>query len=685
MNLFTLIAKLGLDTKEYSEKLNEAKKEASSFSSKVGTTMKTAAKGFTALLGVVTTVGTAIVGFGTKMIDLGGEIDDNAQQLGMSTEQYQEWSFAMTKAGTDASTLQVVMRELSTFTQELSEGQADALITLDKLGIGYADFMAQDNAGQLAMLVTALQGVESSTDKASLAQELFGNRAYQKLMPLLNEEQGSLEQLNKTLHEQGVIISNENIQAAAQLGDKVDLLKATFTSFGLKLATDVFPEIGELIDTFQELATGSDDTSKKIAQSITGIIDKVAGELPKLIDDVGDFLISLVDGILPILPDIADKLLDIAINLLDKLAENAPMLIGNIIEATTDIINKVVGKLPDILESAVNVVIGVVEGLITADNLKSIIETVLNFAVTLTTAMIKTLPTLMNNIRSSLLKIIKNLLTGENIGSFIAVAINFGAEFVAGIIEGFGGFLDGFIDFFTSLFSGDFEALRIFDGFGLNLAGKIIAGIVSGLESNLDTSIFDKIKDLFSTENLKKYGDQAVNLGISLVNGIIKGLNNLAHIRIPGLKIGDWQVWDDVDIQLFKIPEIAFKKFAKGGMLEDLFGLAQGTAYAVAGESGAEIVAQGRQGTGVANVEQIAEAQYQGLEEYGLKEAIMQAAAAVVNGIVDGLKMGENDGSNTSNITVKIGERDFKSYIVKIVNETLGAQGRKSLNAITAY
>ena len=56
--------------------------------------------------------------------------------------------------------------------------------------------------------------------------------------------------------------------------------------------------------------------------------------------------------------------------------------------------------------------------------------------------------------------------------------------------------------------------------------------------------------------------------------------------------------------------------YADGGMFEGA-----GTMYALAGENGAEIVAQGSQGTGVANVEQIAEAEYRGtlraLYEYG--------------------------------------------------------------------
>lgn len=66
---------------------------------------------------------------------------------------------------------------------------------------------------------------------------------------------------------------------------------------------------------------------------------------------------------------------------------------------------------------------------------------------------------------------------------------------------------------------------------------------------------------------------------------------------------------------------IALKAYKDGGIMNTGSFKGAGTMYALAGENGAEIVAQGSQGTGVANVEQIAEAEYRGtlraLYEYG--------------------------------------------------------------------
>lgn len=578
MNLFNLVAKLGLDKKDYEKGLNDAGKEASSFASKAGTVMKGAAKAFAAVSGAVVAASAAVLAFGKKMVDLGGDIDDNAQRLGMSTDQYQLWSFAMTKAGTDVSTLQRGMIQLSAWTENLSNGQADALKTLDDLGIGYEEFMALDTAGQLEAVTNALQGMTNQTDKANLAQQLFGDRTAQQMMPLFNEEQGSIEKLNDTLREQGVIIGEDNIQAAAKLGDSIDLLKATFTSFGLKLATDAFPEVNQLISGLQGLATGSEDAADTISNALIGLIDKVVEMLPTLIDKVVNLALDLIKGIVPMLPKLVTELIGIVLNLVEAIVDYLPELISAVF---------------DIVEAILN-------GLLNADNLVKLIECVFNILTVIQKVIFEMLPNLI-------------------------LAL-----------------VDKLVSLFTTR-----EGLEKLKKIGLAIAQACINGLIAGVEGGL-------------------------NLVIQVVNKALDGLSKAwTWLGIPSIP----------HINNVSIPRVKFYK--DGGMFDELSKLVKGTAFAVAGEDGAEIVAQGRNGTGVANVEQIADAQYMALKDYRLNETITASASAIVNGIVSGINMNRN--SDKMNIVVQIGEKDFKSYIIKTVNETLNAKGRKNLNAITSY
>lgn len=573
MNLFNLFATLTLDNSDYEKKLDQSQKSAGSFSSKIGTAFKT---GVRAVAGFVTGVAAASAAIGAlvvKFVDAGSEIDDNAQKLGISTESYQYWSLVLQRAGSDASNLSMVIRNLTTFTNELSTGQGDALLTLQKLGIGYEDFMAMNTEEQLYAIVEALQGVESQTDKVQLAQEIFGNRVYQELLPLLGMQQGSLEDLQDEFEGLGLIIEDEAIKQTAALGDKFDNLTNSFKVGAFAIATELLPEIELITDGLMGLATGSDDAMQSLTDGLVGLIDKIATSLPTIIQTAGDLLLQVITGLADVLSD--------------------PTVIQALVDVVENLLFKVVEILPTLTQSLMDIAVALVDGLLHLD-----------------------WGTLIIKLLESLLEIVLVQLPNMLFDVLMSV-----------------------FNLVLSLFTKD--GLKTLAEFGLTLAETMINGLIAGVESGL-------------------------NIVIKGINSVLKGIS----------KAWDWTgfIPSIPDIPLISIPRV---DFAEGGMFNEL-----GTMYlARAGEDGAEIVAQGRRGTGVANVEQIADAQYMAMQDYDLRGAIQNAAVAIVNGIVTGL--GNQD--NNTEITVRIGDKDFNSYVVNTVNNTLRAQGRKSLRTITAY
>jgi len=93
----------------------------------------------------------------------------------------------------------------------------------------------------------------------------------------------------------------------------------------------------------------------------------------------------------------------------------------------------------------------------------------------------------------------------------------------------------------------------------------------------LTWQLFD---DLLSGKLFIEIGKMAANLGISLANGIIEGLNKLGNFTIPGLTLMGKKLWDDINVKLFTIPKIPM--LAKGGVLS--------SGSAIVGEAGAELL-----------------------------------------------------------------------------------------------
>lgn len=573
MNLFNLFATLTLDNSEYEKKINESGKSAASVSSKMGTAFKTAGRVIGATVTAIAAVTTAIAALAVKTIDYMGDIDDNAQRVGMSTEAYQKWAYAMQLAGGDASTLQIVMRELTTFTNELSAGQGDALLTLQKLGIGYEDFMALPVDQQLQAIIEGLQGMESQTDKTTIAQEIFGNRAYQQLMPILNQEKGYVDDLFASMEDLGLVIGDDVVKAGAALGDKLDQLKLTFQTVGASIMSDLFPQIELVVEGLTGMATGAEDAGDKFVEGIVGIVDKLVSALPQLIDIAGDLLVNVLDGVLSALPSIIPKLIEV-------------------VEA---LLFKVIDILPSLTQSIADLAVALVDALLKVDWFTLIIK--------LSKALIEI----------SLVQL-PNMLLDALISIF-----------------------DTVINLFTTK-----DGLKSLAEFGKNIGEALINGLITVVESG-------------------------INLAVKALNTITAGIS----------KIWTWTGLDPIP----QIPNVSLPRvdFAEGGMMDNLD---LGTYYlARAGESGAEIVAQGSRGTGVANVEQIADAQYMAMNEYDVKGEIQRATVAIVNGITNAI----NGAGGATSVNVRIGDKEFKNYVVKVVNDTLKAQGRKSLNTITAY
>ena len=561
---------------ELNGKSSKSTQSVSNFSQKLGSAFKTGVSVVAGFATAVAGAATAMAGLATQAMDYAGDLDDAATRVGMNTEAYQKWAFAMQLAGADASTLEVAVRNLTTFTTNLAAGNEDATAALQALGIGYEEFADMDVDEQLDTVVNALQNMEDQTEMTRLAQEIFGNRVYQQIMPLLTQEAGYVDELGESMKETGMIMSEDAVKAGAALGDELDTLKQRFTILSNTMLSELFPQIQLIIEGLSGLTTGSDDAMNALTEGLVGLINKVAEALPTILETGLDLLLNVISGLLE--------------------AIGNPDVINAIVSLLETLLFKVVELLPTLTQSLFNIAVALFDALLHLDWGTLIVELLI-----------------------ALIEIVTVQLPNLLLDAFLSV-----------------------FDVFTSMFTE--QGQEKFKRLGLDLAEALINGMISQAEMGL-------------------------NLLIDMVNGLTGGLSkSWTWLGIP---------------EIPKIPHVSFGRvdFAAGGMFDDV---PSGTLYALAGESGAEIVAQGSRGTGVANIEQIADAQYMAMRDYDLAGVIQNAAAAIVNGIVAGLSGGGSAG-NREPIIVRIGDRDFIGYIENALNSSLQSQGRKTLRSVTAY
>lgn len=246
------------------------------------------AKNTTKILSGVAVAGGAVVGttvaYANKIADVGDRVDKMSQKIGMSRKAFQEWDYIMSQNGGNVESLQMGFKTLTTQIANVQKGSKDSTKAFAQLGVSI-----KDNNGQLRSqddifndTVRALQKIENPTQKAVLANKLFG-RSATELRPLLNQEADAVDNLRKTANNLGLIISDKDIDNAVKYKDTMDTFTRFFQAKFATVAMSVMPQITAYLEKMINFA----NQNKEIFENMGVVIGWVFGTaLPAVVKGV---------------------------------------------------------------------------------------------------------------------------------------------------------------------------------------------------------------------------------------------------------------------------------------------------------------------------------------------------------------------------------------------------------------
>lgn len=295
MEIFKLFGSIFVDTTDADEKISKTDKKGKGIADTLSKGIKTAAKWGAAIVGAATTAGAAMVGMATKTAANCDEIDKMSQKLGISREAYQEWNYILSQNGADINSLGAGMKTLTANMDKVTEGNKTAIANFQKLGLSVYDSTGKLKSQEQMFeeTVIALQSMEDGTEKARLATEMFGKQG-QELMPLLNGEAGSVEELKKKAHDLGMVLGDETVDAGVSFTDTMDTLK--------RAGTGLFNFLGGVVMPIVE----------QFANSIIDNMPMIQG----MISQFTPILQQAAQAILPALMQLVQQLLPAIFNLL---------------------------------------------------------------------------------------------------------------------------------------------------------------------------------------------------------------------------------------------------------------------------------------------------------------------------------------------------------------------------------
>ena len=224
-------------------------------------------KAFTVAAAAIGAAGVALFKF-TQHTD---EIDKLSQKIGMSRQTFQELNYAFKQSGIEIGVLQMGMKA---FRAEMESAAKGGSSVFAKLGISATDATGklrnQDDVMKEALV--SLEAMENGTQKVLLAEQLFG-RAGTELMPILNGQAGTIQELIDRSHELGLVMSDENVDAGVVFGDTIDDLKQSFFAFMNSVITPLIP----LLQTLAEGAVSLTKWFNGLSKTVKGLLSVFSG------------------------------------------------------------------------------------------------------------------------------------------------------------------------------------------------------------------------------------------------------------------------------------------------------------------------------------------------------------------------------------------------------------------------
>lgn len=184
-----------------------------------------------------------------KTREYADRVDDFGKKMGLSKKGFQEWDYIIKQNGGNIESLQMGMKALVNQTTGALNGNKAAIKNFKTLDISIKNSNGQlKNQETLFKEVTArLQKMPDGIRKAKLANEMFG-RSGAELMPMFKENAQSIEALYKEMDKLGIIMSDEQIDAANTCSDNIYALQRGFGALGMQIGNILIPQLNAFMN-----------------------------------------------------------------------------------------------------------------------------------------------------------------------------------------------------------------------------------------------------------------------------------------------------------------------------------------------------------------------------------------------------------------------------------------------------
>jgi hypothetical protein len=194
-----------------------------------------------------------LVEFTREAINVGDELDELSQKIGITVEQLSAFSLTAHIEGISNESFATAIKKLSKAMVEAGDETNKQAKIFKELGVEVADSQGKlRSAGDvMADLADVFKNSENGANKTALAMELMG-KSGTDLIPMLNNGKQALADMNKQAELFGLVWSGDQAAQAAEFKDNLNLVTGAANGLWEKVAKDLLPVLLEISRSFAD-------------------------------------------------------------------------------------------------------------------------------------------------------------------------------------------------------------------------------------------------------------------------------------------------------------------------------------------------------------------------------------------------------------------------------------------------
>ena len=440
---------------------------------------------------------------------MGDAIGDNAAKMGVSTKFYQEYDFILQRAGSSIDSLKTSMKTLA----NAAVNGSDAFTAL---GISQEEIASLNQEQLFERTLTALQGVEDTTLRTSLASKLLGKGAIE-LGGVFDMTAEEVKATKQEMYDLGAYMDEDMISASDNYQDTMLNMQDSVKGLKISMIKDFLPGITSVMDGLSKVFSGKGGV-EQIKSGLTSIISNITSMAPQFFSLAAVIIQALLDGFAPMLPQLVSSLFGFIQQGLLTLATLMPQLTPVLTEGLKGISTALLTCLPVLIQGLLVMVKELANWLTEGSN----IETFVNALIDVASQIAMAVGDLINVLLPAIVKIIgavaKCLVEPKNLQTILQSALYVVGAVAMGLINAIPQLLSALGQIFSS---------------NLDFMGSILGSLKSWF-----SSVVSNVKQLGSNviSSLKSLPSQALQAGKDLIQGLINGVKQMASRAVSSVK-----------------------------------------------------------------------------------------------------------------------------------------------------